>query len=98
MIFDKNYGNKSSSKKADEISPEYDETFTWEIEDTEGVNNLVLTCKIMDDDMLLDDKIGVAKIKLEDLALTAEPIGVDRVVDNNWFCKDARIYLTISYS
>jgi Ca2+-dependent lipid-binding protein len=98
MIFDKNYGSKNSSKKKDEMNPVYHETFTWEIPDTEGTNNLVLTCKVMDDDMLFDDKIGMCKINLEELALSAEPIGVDRVVDNNWFCKDARIYLSISYS
>jgi hypothetical protein len=51
----------------------------------------------MDDDMLFDDKIGKCKINLENLGLSSEPMDIDRVVDNNWFSKDARIYLSISY-
>jgi hypothetical protein len=97
MIFDQDFGDKVSSKKKDETNPEYDETFTWELPDTMGLNNLVLTCKVLDDDLLLDGKAGMCKINLEELALSAEPIGVDRVVDDNWLTKDARIYLTISY-
>ena len=62
-----------------------------------GLNNLVLTCKVLDDDLLLDGKAGVCRINLEELALSSEPVGVDRVVDDNWLKKDARIYLTMSY-
>lgn len=97
MVFDKDFGDQKSSKKKDELNPEYDETFTFEVPSSIGLNNLVLTCKVMDDDMLRDDKIGSCKIQLEDLDLTSEPSGIDRVVDNNWFSSDARIYLELSY-
>ena len=86
-----------STKKADTLNPVYGETFNFEIPSTMGLHNMVLRCKIMDDDILKDDKIGQCKIKLDDLPLSASPIGVERVVDNNWFTKDARVYLKISY-
>jgi C2 domain len=97
MLFDKDFGDKISSKKKNERDPVYDETFEWEIPSTMGLNNLVLSCKVMDDDLLFDDKIGSCKIKLEELDLESEFLGVDRVVDNNWFSKDARIWLKIAY-
>ena len=59
---------------------------------------MVLICKVMDDDFLRDQKLGQCKIKLDDLPLSATPIGVERVVDDNWFTKDARIFLTIAYN
>mmetsp|Transcript_27467 Transcript_27467/g.40348 ORF Transcript_27467/g.40348 Transcript_27467/m.40348 type:complete len:101 (+) Transcript_27467:261-563(+) len=97
MLFDKDFGDQKSTKKKDELNPEYGETFTFELPSNLGLNNMVLTCKVMDDDMLMDDKIGQCKIKLEDLDLGSDELGVDRVVDNNWFCKDARIYLKLKY-
>jgi hypothetical protein len=51
----------------------------------------------MDDDFLFDDKLGQCKIKLDDLPLTENLIGVERVIDKNLFTKDARIYLHLSY-
>lgn len=98
MMFDKDFGDQMSSKKKDELNPVYGETFTFEIPDNVGLNNMVLTCKVMDDDAIKDDKIGSCKIKLEDMNLGPEQVGVDRVVDDNWFSKDARIYLKLSYS
>ena len=95
MIFDKDFGEQSSSKKKDESNPEYDEVFEFEIP---TLNNMVLTCKVMDDDPLFDDKIGKCKIELEDMDLSEEPTGIDRVVDDNWFSKDATIYLRLSYT
>ena len=97
LILDKTFGKQTSSKKKDETNPVYGETFNFEIPSTMGLHNMVLTCKVMDDDLLKDDKIGQCKIKLDDLALSPTPIGIDRVVDNNWFTKDARIYLQLSY-
>ena len=58
---------------------------------------MVLTCKVMDDDALSDDKIGKCQIELEDLSLSSDPTDVRKKVDNNWFSKDAFIYLKISY-
>jgi C2 domain len=75
----------------------YGETFQFEVPSTLGLHNLVLICKVMDDDPLKDDKLGECRIKLDDLPLTENWIGVERVVDNNWFTKDARIFLKISY-
>jgi C2 domain len=75
----------------------YGETFNFQIPSTLGLRNMVLTCEVMDDDILMDDQIGKCKIKLDDIPLSPTPIGIDRVVDNNWFTKDARIYLQLSY-
>jgi Ca2+-dependent lipid-binding protein len=97
LVFDKNFGEKKSSTKNDETNPIYNETFTWEIPSNMGINNLVLWVKIMDDDLLKDDKIGKCKINLEDLDLSPTPLSLERVVDNNILTKDARIYLKISY-
>jgi len=93
-VFDKDMGDKKSTKKKDEPNPVYDETFVWNIP---GINNMELTCKVMDDDIASDDKIGHCKIKLEDLGLTPEPQEFSYKVDNNLFSKDAYIYLKISY-
>ena len=95
LIFDKDFGDKFSSKKKDTLNPEWGETF--EFEDIPGLNNMVLKCIVKDDDPIFDDKLGSCKINLEELGLTSEPTGVDRVVDDNWLCKDARIFLQISY-
>lgn len=95
LLLDKDFGTQKSSKKKDELNPVYGETFTFK--NLPGLKNLELTIKVMDDDIVGDDKIGKAKIKLEDLNLGPEPIAIDRVVDNNLFSKDARIYLHLSY-
>ena len=97
VVFDKNFGDKKSTKKGGQLNPVYDETFSWEIPSSMGLNNLVLRCKVMDDDPIFDDKLGFCKIKLEDLSLTSTPIGIDRVIDNNIFTADGRIYLELSY-
>ena len=52
----------------------------------------------MDDDALSDDKIGKCKINLEKLGLRGSPTDVKKKVDNNWFSKDAYIYLKLSYT
>ena len=53
--------------------------------------------QVMDDDPIFDDKMGSCKINIEELGLGPEPTGIDRVVDNNVFTKDARIFLKLSY-
>ena len=87
-------GSKKSSKKKDEANPVYGETFIWNLE---TLKNMELTIKVIDDDIVSDDQIGKTKIKLEDLGLSAEPMEIERKVDNNLFSKDAYIYLTIKY-
>merc|ERR1719510_1032163 len=63
---DKDYGEKKSTKKSNELNPVYDEYFTYS--DLPSLNNMELTCKVMDDDMLTgDDKLGKVKIDLEKL-------------------------------
>jgi hypothetical protein len=56
-----------------------------------------LWVKVWDDDFGLDDKMGSCKINLEELGLSPEPLGTDRVIDNNLIRKDARIFLKISW-
>jgi hypothetical protein len=50
----------------------------------------------MDKDFIMDDKLEQCKIKLNDLPLTEDFLGVERVIDKNVFTKDARIYLHLS--
>ena len=66
---DKDFGNKCSSKKKDELKPECNEEFTFS--DIPTLHNMVLTVNVMDDDMLSDDKIGKCKIKLEKIGFTS---------------------------
>lgn len=97
MVFDKNFGKKNSSKKKDDLNPVYGETFEFEFPATLGLQNMVLTCTVMDDDPIKDDKLGWCKVKLQDLGLTATPTGVSRVVDRNLISKNAEIFLRLSY-
>eukprot|EP01083_Nonionella_stella_P048751 130159_1 len=59
---DKNYGEAKSTTKKNELNPEYGETFHFNLP---TLNNMELTVKVMDDDMVSDDKMGKCKIKLE---------------------------------
>jgi len=94
---DKDFGNKCSSKKKDELNPEYNEEFTFS--DIPTLHNMVLTAKVMDDDMLSDDKIGKCKINLEKIGFTSGvPYEGSWVVDDNWFSKDAEIFLTLTWT
>lgn len=43
---DIDYGDKISSKKKGQTSPEYGEVFEWE--EVEDLTNVVLRCKVMD--------------------------------------------------
>ena len=95
LVFDKDFGDQVSSKKKDTCNPEWDETFYFS--DIPGLNNMVLKCIVKDDDPIFDDKLGSCKIKLENMGLTSDPVGVDAVVDDNWICKDARIFLKLAY-
>jgi C2 domain len=82
---------------SDSLSPVYGETFTFTLPDDIGLKNIVLKIKIMDDDPLHDDKLGSARVKLEGLGLGATPKPVEAVVDKNFFAKDGKIFLKLSY-
>lgn len=94
MFYDKDYGETSSSKKKNERSPVYNETFDFEIPTLE---NMELTVKVMDDDYGKDDKLGKCKIKLEKLDLDPVPREIRRKVDDNLFSPDAYVFLKLSY-
>ena len=88
---------RNSTVKKDECNPVYGEVFEWE--DVPNLKNLTLWVEIRDDDPLKDDKIGKCKAMIEELGVTpgGDYIGIDRVVDNNIFSKDARIYLKVKW-
>ena len=94
MIYDKDFGKMVSSKKKNEQNPVYGEDFKFEIP---TLNNMVLTCTIMDDDYGRDDMLGKCTINLEGLDLSAEPLEVRRKVDGNTFSPDSWIFLKLSY-
>jgi Ca2+-dependent lipid-binding protein len=95
LILDKKYGSMTSSKKRDTLNPVWGETFHFTIP---TLKNMVLTCLVMDDDIISDDKLGKCKIKLDRLDLTTYPTEITKKVDNKVFRKDAFIYLKISYA
>jgi Ca2+-dependent lipid-binding protein len=92
---DQGYGLKTSSKKANTLNPVYNETFTFS--DLPSLDNMVLTCKIMDDDIGFDDKLGSCKVKLERLGLSETPKELEYCVDKNMFKVDGMIHLKLSY-
>ena len=79
MIFDKDFGKQESTKKSNTLNPEYNEDF--EFADLPTLNNMVLSVRIMDEDIGLDDQIGFTKIELENLGLDASPKAINREVD-----------------
>jgi len=94
-FFDKDFGEMSSSKKKNEQNPVYGEDFHFNIP---TINNMELKVKVMDDDIGRDEKLGECKINLEKLDLGPEPTAIKRKVDNNWFSKDAYVFLNLSYT
>ena len=98
LLFDKGYGKKESSKKRNDLNPEYNEAF--EFEGVPSLNNMVLKIWIMDHDIGLDKKIGHCEIKLEDLQITQD-LGesISKVVENKegLFKSDAVIHFKLSF-
>jgi Ca2+-dependent lipid-binding protein len=92
LLFDKGYGKQASTKKNNQLNPVYGETFAFS--QLDSMKNMVLYIKIMDDDQGLDDKLGKAKLELEDLGLNETPKDMEISVDN----KQAKIYLKLSYT
>ena len=70
-------GKCESTHKKNDLNPEYNETFTFEVE---SVKNMVLHVGVWDDDIGFDDKLGGCEIKLDEMDLSPEPRGVDRYV------------------
>jgi len=95
VLLDKDYGERKSSKKKNEQNPVYGEEFHFNIP---TLKNMELTVKVLDDDVVHDDKIGKCKIKLDKLGLSKKPVEVKKKVDNHIFSPDAHIFLKISYS
>jgi Ca2+-dependent lipid-binding protein len=95
VMFDKDFGEQKSSKKRDQQSPHYGETFHFNIP---SLHNMELIVKVMDDDVLKDDKMGQCKINLEELDLTSHAKEVKKKIDHKLFRKDAFVHLKLSYS
>lgn len=99
-VFDKTLGKFQSTKKQNELNPEYGETFVFENVPT--TENMVLHVKVMDDDYGLDDSMGGCEIKLEKLDLSETPTEVEKVIDNKkgqgLFSRKAKIFLQISFT
>merc|ERR1712232_1296676 len=70
-VLDKDYGHQKSTVKRDTCNPQYGEVFTWTLP---SLKNMVIHCKVMDKDPLVDDKLGYCKVKLEDLGLSEVPL------------------------
>ena len=58
----------------------------------------LLKIKVMDDDIVSDDKMGKSKIKLEKLGLSGEPMVIEEKVYNRVFGKDSYVHLQLSYN
>ncbi|KAL7499390.1 hypothetical protein ACHAWT_008165 [Skeletonema menzelii] len=94
LIKDKDYGDTKSTVKKNELNPVYGETFHFNIP---TLNNMELTIKVMDDDIVSDDKMGKCKIKLEKHGLNSTPKEFKEKVYNRVFGKDAYVHLTLKY-
>ncbi|KAL7551401.1 hypothetical protein ACHAWF_017844 [Thalassiosira exigua] len=92
---DKDYGYARSTTKRDELNPVYHETFHFNVP---TLKNMVLTVKVVDEDIMSDDKMGNCKIKLGALELDSSPMKVTKKVYNRMFGKDSYVHLKLSYS
>jgi Ca2+-dependent lipid-binding protein len=97
MVFDHGYGRKESSKKNNDLSPVYNETF--EFNDIPSLNNMVLKICIMDSDIGLDKTLGECEIKLERQHLDANPKSFDEILERKFtgFKTNAIIHLKLSF-
>jgi Ca2+-dependent lipid-binding protein len=99
-LLDKNYGKKISSKKKDDLNPEYGETF--EFTGVPTLKNLVLRVRVMDDDIGFDQVLGTCVINLEKLKKDSDPMTVETVIEDKagvgFFDKKAKIFLKIKYT
>eukprot|EP00581_Thalassiosira_minuscula_P030896 CAMPEP_0183781188 /NCGR_PEP_ID=MMETSP0739-20130205/58124_1 /TAXON_ID=385413 /ORGANISM="Thalassiosira miniscula, Strain CCMP1093" /LENGTH=131 /DNA_ID=CAMNT_0026024313 /DNA_START=15 /DNA_END=410 /DNA_ORIENTATION=- len=95
MFLDKDYGDKKSSTKQGDLNPVYGETFTYNIP---TLSNMELKIKVMDEDIISDDKMGKCKIKLEKIGLSETPMPIKEKVYNRVFGKDSYVHLELSYA
>ena len=94
-IKDVDYGAQRSSTKNDSLNPVYGETFRFTIP---SLDNMVLTCKIRDEDVgSRDDKLGWCRIKLDQLGLSQRPMAIERVIDRNLITASGKIHMKLSY-
>ena len=93
-MFDKTFGKVKSSTKNDNLNPYWGETYAFDVPNLE---KMMLHIKVMDDDPMIDDKLGYCTINLMELGLTEEAKEVERIIDGNTFHKGAKIYLKLSY-
>eukprot|EP00578_Thalassiosira_sp_NH16_P025477 CAMPEP_0181100218 /NCGR_PEP_ID=MMETSP1071-20121207/13078_1 /TAXON_ID=35127 /ORGANISM="Thalassiosira sp., Strain NH16" /LENGTH=131 /DNA_ID=CAMNT_0023182937 /DNA_START=488 /DNA_END=883 /DNA_ORIENTATION=+ len=95
LLKDKDYGDMKSTTKKNDLNPVYGEVFHFNIP---SLKNMVLTVKVMDDDIVSDDKMGKCKIKLEKLGLSERPMEVKEKVHNRLIGKDSYVHLQLSYT
>ena len=94
QVGDKDFGFQKSSVQEGK-NPVYNQTFTFNLP---TLNNMVLTCKLRDEDTASrDDKLGWCKIKLEHAGLSSTPKEFVEIVDRNLIAKQGRIHLKISW-
>jgi len=97
FFHDKDFGKMESSKKKDDPNPVFNETFVFP-DIPETMKNMKLKVKVMDSDShSRDDNLGSCTINLEKLDLEPIPMLVRRKIDNNFFGKDAYIFLNMSF-
>ena len=92
---DKDYGDQKSTVKDADLNPVWGETFHFNIP---TLKNMELTCKVMDKDLLSDDKMGKCKIKLEKLGLSESAMQIEEKVHNRIFGEDSYLHLHLSYA
>ena len=95
VLFDQDYGDMQSTVKSNDLNPEYGETFAFNIPTLE---NMELSVKVIDDDIISDDEMGKCKLKLEDLGLSETPMAVEEKVYNRVFGDDSYVHLELSYT
>lgn len=95
--FDKGLGKKTSSKKGGTCNPDYNETFTWEVDD---LNKMQLLVKVKDSDIGMDDSLGHVSVDLDQAGLSSSPKEMLAVIDPKhfkFFSKEATIHLLVSF-
>jgi Ca2+-dependent lipid-binding protein len=96
VFLDKNYGTQKSSKKGGTKNPVYGETFIF-ANLPDNLSEFDLNVKVMDDDPLIDDKLGSCTIHLDKLKLGRTPQAVQGKVDRRLIRKDAFVHLKLSF-
>lgn len=96
VFLDKNYGTQKSTKKGGTTNPEYGETFVFDGLPDE-LDKFDLNVKVMDDDPLIDDKLGATTFHLDKLGLTSELQPFQQKVDRRLIFKDAWIYVKLAF-